>query len=88
MGGGYRGRLAQRPGQWSRLADMPMDGLALLLQAGVAIGIALLAAHTFPAYGPVFLTVAIGTTIIFEIVRPAFTHYAIHKAIMKKTPPL
>jgi Kef-type K+ transport system membrane component KefB len=60
-------------------------GLALLPQAGVAIGMALVATHTFPAYGPVFLTVAIGTTIIFEIVGPAFTRYAIRKAIIEET---
>jgi Kef-type K+ transport system membrane component KefB len=60
-------------------------GLALLPQAGVAIGMALLAAHTFPAYGPVFLTVTISTTIIFEIVGPIFTRYAIRKAIIEET---
>ena len=62
-------------------------GFALMPQAGVAIGMALLAAHTIPAYGPVILTVAISTTIIFEIIGPALTRFAIRKAIIEDDVP-
>ena len=62
-------------------------GLALLPQAGVAIGMALLAANSFPAYGPLFLTVVISATIIFEIVGPALTRFAILRAIIEDDVP-
>ena len=62
-------------------------GLALLPQAGVAIGMALMAANSFPAYGPLFLTVVISATIIFEIVGPALTRFAILRAIIEDDVP-
>jgi Kef-type K+ transport system membrane component KefB len=52
-------------------------GTALLPQAGVAIGMALVAAKQIPDYGPWLLTLVIGTTIVFEIIGPAFTRLAI-----------
>jgi Kef-type K+ transport system membrane component KefB len=55
-------------------------GLALLPQAGVAIGMALAAANAFPAQRTTFLTIVIGTTIIFEIIGPVFTRLAIRSA--------
>jgi NhaP-type Na+/H+ or K+/H+ antiporter len=62
-------------------------GLALLPQAGVAIGMALLAANAFPSHATVFLTAAISTTIIFEIIGPAFTRFAIRRAIIEEDAP-
>lgn len=59
-------------------------GLSLLPQAGVAIGMALLAANTFPAYASLILTVVISATILFELVGPAFTRFAIRRAIIEE----
>lgn len=55
-------------------------GLALSPQAGVAMGMALIAAERFPEYGQFILTVVIGTTVIFELIGPVATKYALFKA--------
>jgi Kef-type K+ transport system membrane component KefB len=57
----------------------PWFGIALLSQAGVAVGIALIAAEEFPEYGGTILAVTIGTTVIFELIGPAGTLLAIRK---------
>jgi len=64
-------------------------GMALLPQAGVAVGIALIAAEQFPAYGEIILTVTIGTTVIFELIGPTCTLIALKKATnrRKQSPP-
>ncbi|PTB91074.1 cation:proton antiporter, partial [Marinobacter sp. B9-2] len=50
---------------------LPRDiGLALTPQAGVAIGMALLAAERFPEFHDVILPVVVASTIIFELVGP------------------
>ena len=48
-------------------------GVCLLPQAGVAIGMALLASHRFPELKNVILPVVIGSTIFFEIIGPVIT---------------
>lgn len=45
-------------------------GPALLPQAGVAIGMALIAADLLPHYGGLIMAMAIGTTIAFELIGP------------------
>lgn len=55
-------------------------GIALLPQAGVAIGMALLAANQFPEYEQTLLTVAISTTVFFEILGPVATRLALRKS--------
>ncbi len=55
-------------------------GSALLPQAGVAIGMALVASNQFPQHGPLLLTLVISTTIIFEIIGPIATRLAIKKS--------
>lgn len=55
-------------------------GAALFPQAGVAIGMALVASNHFPEYRQVILTVVISSTIFFEIIGPIFTRYAITRA--------
>ncbi|MCW8911002.1 MAG: cation:proton antiporter, partial [Gammaproteobacteria bacterium] len=55
-------------------------GLALLPQAGVAIGMALVAANHFPEYRQTLLSIVITTTIFFEIIGPIFTRIALQKA--------
>ena len=55
-------------------------GLALLPQAGVAIGMSLLVASRFPEYRDDILSVAIASTVFFEIVGPVFTRIALTRA--------
>jgi Kef-type K+ transport system membrane component KefB len=51
--------------------DLPKDiGLALTPQAGVAIGMALLAAEHFPQQSALLLPVVIGSTLVFEMAGP------------------
>lgn len=55
-------------------------GIALLPQAGVAIGMALLATDHFPEHRNLILSVVTGTTIIFEIFGPIGARLALRKA--------
>ena len=55
-------------------------GIALLPQAGVAIGMALVASEQFPEYSQTLLSVVISSTIFFEIIGPVFTRMAIQRA--------
>jgi Kef-type K+ transport system membrane component KefB len=48
-------------------------GLALLPQAGIAIGMALLASQRFPEYEDIILPVVLGSSVIFEIFGPVLT---------------
>jgi len=52
-------------------------GVALLPQAGVAIGMALVASSYFPEYRQTLLSVVISSTIFFEIFGPVFTRLTI-----------
>lgn len=58
-------------------------GIALLPQAGVAIGMALVAANIYQEQRQTLLTIVIGSTIIFEIIGPIFTRIALQKTIDK-----
>ncbi|MBB3185086.1 Kef-type K+ transport system membrane component KefB [Halomonas fontilapidosi] len=54
-----------------RQAELPSNiGLALTPQAGVAMGMALLAAERFPEHGPVLLATVVASTVFFEILGP------------------
>ena len=55
-------------------------GFALLPQAGVAMGMALVAANRFPEYQQILLTVVISSTVFFEIIGPVFTRVALRRA--------
>lgn len=55
-------------------------GIALFPQAGVAIGMALLAAQRFPEIASIVLTVVVTSTIILETIGPIFTRQAIRAA--------
>jgi Kef-type K+ transport system membrane component KefB len=55
-------------------------GVALFPQAGVAIGMALLATQRFPESASVVLTVAVASTIILETIGPIITRKAIRAA--------
>ena len=54
-------------------------GVALLPQAGVAIGMALVAANQFPEYRQMLLPIVISSTVFFEIIGPVFTRLAIQR---------
>jgi Kef-type K+ transport system membrane component KefB len=55
-------------------------GLALLPQAGVAIGMALLASQSFPEFRDIILPVVLGSTVIFELLGPVMTRWALIQA--------
>lgn len=55
-------------------------GVALLPQAGVAIGMALVAGSYFPAHSQFLLSVVISSTIIFELIGPVLTRMALRRA--------
>jgi Kef-type K+ transport system membrane component KefB len=75
FGGWIGGKLAGLPGQESRLI-----GLALMPQAGVAIGMALVAVERFPELGEKILAVTIASTIVFEVFGPLCTQFALARA--------
>jgi len=55
-------------------------GLALLPQAGVAVGLVLLAEKTFPVFGSVMLAAVLTSVIVNELITPPLTKYALFKA--------
>ena len=55
-------------------------GVAMLPQAGVAIGMALVASNYFPEYRQTLLFVATASTVFFEIIGPIFTRMALARA--------
>ncbi len=78
IGGWLGGKLSSAP-----IAYQRWMGLALLPQAGVAIGMALVAGHRFPEFKEIILTVTISTTVLFEIFGPLATLYALKKTAKK-----
>ena len=52
-------------------------GVALLPQAGVAIGMVLLAVQRFPELGDILLPIILGSTVMFEIIGPVLTRHAL-----------
>ena len=73
VAGGWLGACASgmRPehGKWI--------GIALMPQAGVAMGMAMVAAGSFPQLSDEILSIAIGTTILFELIGPLCTQWAL-----------
>jgi Kef-type K+ transport system membrane component KefB len=55
-------------------------GLALMPQAGVALGMALVAANKFPEIGGTIFPIVTGTTILFELIGPIMTRMALERA--------
>lgn len=55
-------------------------GIALLPQAGVSIGMALVASSSFPEYRQILLSIILGSTVFFEIIGPLFTRMAIQRS--------
>ncbi len=74
LGGWTGARVAAAPLLYRRWI-----GLALVPQAGVAMGMALIAAEDFPNLAGSLLAITIGTTIVFEIFGPLLTQAALKK---------
>ncbi len=75
LGGWLAGILAGLPAREGMLT-----GMALMPQAGVAIGMALVVAEQFPQLAEAILTITISSTIVFELIGPVMTQYAIGHA--------
>lgn len=74
-GGWIGGTVAKAPP-----AHRAWYGVALLPQAGVAVGMALIAAREFPAQADLILGLTIATTVIFEVIGPLATLLAARRA--------
>ncbi len=55
-------------------------GLGLISQAGIAIGLSVLAASEFPSFKPEIIAIGMGTTIITELLGPFMARFAIFRA--------
>lgn len=55
-------------------------GFALIPQAGVAIGLAMLVDSTLPQYGTMVKTIILGATVIYELIGPVITKICLVKA--------
>lgn len=60
--------------------ERALYGLALLPQAGVAVGMALVAAGSLPEYADRIIALTIGTTIAFELFGPVLTLWAVRRS--------
>lgn len=60
-------------------AERHAYGPALLPQAGVAVGMALVAAETLPHWSTAIMTLTVAATVVFEIIGPPFTLAAIRR---------
>lgn len=57
-----------------------LAGLALTPQAGVALGMALVAAQALPDAADLILTLSVATTVAFELSGPILTRFALNRA--------
>ena len=78
---------AKQVGAWAggllsgvRQSSRRLMGFTLMPQGGLAIGMALVASNRFPEYRQVMLPIVIASTIVFELIGPVFTRYAIRPA--------
>ena len=56
-------------------------GIAMLPQAGAAMGMALVAVNLLPEYRQIVLSVVISTTVIFELIGPPITRLALQRTV-------
>jgi len=69
----------------AKIAHAPSEvkkylGLALLPQAGVALGLSLIAKRAFPTFGAIIVNAVLASVIINELITPPLTKLAIFKA--------
>ena len=76
IGGAYLGGCLSRASHSIRR----YMGLSLLPQAGVALGVALIAKESFPQVGEMIFSTIVATTIIYEIIGPSLTRFSLRKA--------
>jgi Kef-type K+ transport system membrane component KefB len=81
--GKYLGAFLGGQASGASLQEKRWLGLAMLTQAGVPVGMALVAANQFPEYRQVLLSIVISSTVIFELVGPVLTRIALQKASEK-----
>ena len=62
--------------------EMHLYGPALLPQAGVAVGMALVAAETVPHWAATIMTLTIAATVVFELIGPPVTLAAIRRVAL------
>lgn len=74
FGGWLGAHLARAPAR-----ERVWYGIALMPQAGIAIGMALVASQRFPEWRSEIIAVTIGATVVFEILGPIATLIAIRK---------
>jgi Kef-type K+ transport system membrane component KefB len=74
VGGWIGGHLARLPA-----IERRWIGPALLPQAGVAVGMALVAGEAFPDWRDTILTVTVATTVVFELIGPPATMIAVNR---------
>ncbi len=75
LGAGLGSRFSRSNGASSRWI-----GVAMLPQAGAAMGMALVATSLLPEYRQVVLSVVVSTTVFFELIGPTFTRLALRRA--------
>ena len=61
-------------------AHAMLYGPALLPQAGVAVGTALIAAETFPQWADIIMPLTLGATVVFELLGPPLALWAIKRS--------
>lgn len=71
LAGGALGKLNTVERRWI--------GIAMLPQAGVAIGMSLVAAQQLPEYADQIVTLTVATTVVFEVIGPIGTLLALRK---------
>lgn len=74
--GAYTGGLVSRSSRIIRR----YTGFGLFSQAGIAIGLCLIAAKEFPQFSQEIVAIALGTTIVTEIIGPFSTKFAITRS--------
>jgi Kef-type K+ transport system membrane component KefB len=74
LGGWIGGTIAAAPP-----THRPWYGTALMPQAGIALGMALVGAREFPDHADLLLGLTIATTVIFELIGPIATLWAIKR---------
>lgn len=55
-------------------------GVALMPQAGIALGMALIAVQQFPALRDTILPIVVGSTVLFQVIGPILTRLALSQA--------
>jgi Kef-type K+ transport system membrane component KefB len=84
IGGGYLGaRVCAADPRLTRLI-----GWCLLPQAGLALGLSLMAAEVFPQYAAPLLSLLVGSTIVFELIGPLVMRIALRRAESDRSNPL